>query len=157
MTRTKDSNKSNYETRPYGPKAERSYIQTATKAATHPVRSQILRSLRDAPRSTIDLEEITGEARYNLYHHLNLLESVGLVKWDMADSRTKTYSLREPRRPEVAVLILDENDIKNRPNEFKQLLDSVNAIERKEIPHADKIVKAELCFYYDWDRRDRDK
>ena len=156
MTRTKDPHKSSYDMRTYGPKPERSYIQTATKAATHPVRSLILRSLRDAPRSTVDLEEITGEARYNLYHHLNLLESVGLVKWDLRDSRTKIYSLKEPRRPEVAVLILDENDIKNRPDEFKRLLDSTQAMGGKEIPHTNKIVKAEICFYYDWDKRDRD-
>ena len=60
-------------------KPMRSYIKTATKAATHPVRSSILKSLKDSAKSTVELEEITGEARYNLYHHLNLLEDVDLV------------------------------------------------------------------------------
>jgi hypothetical protein len=73
----------------------------------------------------------------------------------MRDGRTKIYSLKEPRRPEVAVLILDENDITNRSNEFKQILDSMNAREGKETPHAAKIVKAKLCPYYDWNKRDR--
>lgn len=59
----------------------RSYIRSATKAATHPVRSSILKSLKDSPKSTVELEEVTGEARYNLYHHLNSLEDVGLVEW----------------------------------------------------------------------------
>jgi hypothetical protein len=85
-----------------------------------------------------------------------LLESVGLVKAEIGDSRTKIYSLKEPRRPEVAVFILDEHDIKNRPNEFRNLLDSMKAMEGKEIPHTDKIVKAEICFYYDWDKRRRE-
>jgi len=95
-------------------KPMRSYIKTATKAATHPVRSSILKSLKDSAKSTVELEEITGEARYNLYHHLNLLEDVDLVKWKLKDNKTKIYSLKKPKRPQAAVLIFDEDDIKEK-------------------------------------------
>jgi DNA-binding transcriptional ArsR family regulator len=134
-----------------GPKPERSYINTATKAATHPVRSTILKSLKDSPRSTVELERITGEARYNLYHHLNLLEQVGLVHWELGDSKTKVYSLLKPKRPEVAVIILDEHEIKKKPKEFKAFLDLMGQIEGQDIPHRNKIVKTEVCLYYDWE------
>jgi DNA-binding transcriptional ArsR family regulator len=137
-----------------GPKPERSYINTATKAATHPVRSMILKSLRDSPKSTIELERITGEARYNLYHHLNLLEQVGFVHWELGDSKTKIYSLQKPRRPEVAVIIMDESDVEEKPKEFKAFLDLMGQMEGRDIPHRNRIIKAEVCLYYDWDKKD---
>ena len=137
--------------RRFNTKPNRSYIQTATKAATHPVRSMILKSMRDAPKSTVELEEITGEARYNLYHHLNFLEEAGLITWDMKDSKTKIYSLLTPKRPEVAVLVFDEEDIKNKSSDFTQMIDALSAMEGRNIPNKKKIKKAEICLYYEWE------
>lgn len=134
----------------FGPKSTRSYIQTATKAATHPVRSSILKSLKDSPKSTVELEEITGEARYNLYHHLNSLENVGLVGWTLKDSKTKIYTLKEPKQPQVAVLIFDEEDIAKKQKGFRKLIDALSEMEGQEIPHKDKITKAEICLYLSW-------
>ena len=133
-----------------GPKLMRSYIQSATKAATHPVRSSILKSLKDSPKSTVELEEITGEARYNLYHHLNFLEDVDLIKWNFKDSKTKVFSLKKPKRPQAAVLIFDNDDIKKRQKAFNRLIDALAAMEGQKIPHKDKIVKAEICLYFPW-------
>jgi len=133
-----------------GPKLMRSYIQSATKAATHPVRSSILKSLKDSPKSTVELEELTGEARYNLYHHLNLLEDVDLIEWKFKDSKTKVFSLKKPKRPQAAVLIFDKDDIKIKQKEFTKLMDALVAMEGQEIPHKNKIVKAEICLYFPW-------
>ena len=47
----------------------RKYIEGAVKAASHPVRDQILRSLKNGPLTAVDLEEMLGMSRYNLYHH----------------------------------------------------------------------------------------
>ena len=44
----------------------RTYLAHAVKAATHPVRRDILKSLKKGPQSTIDLEEELKESRYNL-------------------------------------------------------------------------------------------
>jgi len=133
-----------------GPKLMRSYIQSATKAATHPVRSSILKSLKDSPKSTVELEEATGEARYNLYHHLNLLEDADLVEWNLKDSKSKVFSLKKPKKPQAAVLIFDKDDIKKNQKDFTRLIDAVIAMEGQKIPHKDKIVKAEICLYFPW-------
>ena len=153
MTDKRKSSSGNSGVGRFGAKPMRSYIKTATKAATHPVRSSILKSLKDSPKSTVDLEAITGEARYNLYHHLNSLEDVGLIEWEMKDNKTKIYTLKAPNRPEVAVLIFDENDIKRKPKEFRAMIDTMSAMEGNEIPHGQKIIKAEICLYYEWSKR----
>ena len=132
----------------------RSYIQTATKAATHPVRSSILKSLKESPKETVELEEVTGEARYNLYHHLNFLENTGLISWEMKDNKTKIYSLANPKRPEVAVLVFDEDEIKGRPKEFEAMIDSMSVMEGNKIPHSKKITKAEICLYFEWTEKE---
>ena len=51
----------------------RTYLAHAVKAATHPVRREILKSLKKGPRSSVDLEDELSESRYNLYHHLGVL------------------------------------------------------------------------------------
>ena len=127
----------------------RSYIESATKAAIHPVRSKILKALKEGEKSTLDLEEITGQARYNLYHHLNELERVGLIGWKIEDSRIKRYFLKTPENPVAAVVVLDENDIRKKRKDFNELVDLLSDIGGEEIPHPDRIARAEICFYYE--------
>ncbi len=79
----------------------------------HPVRAQILKALKASDKSTVELESITGEARYNLYHHLNALEQADFVGWTMRDNKTKLYHLKNPENPEATVIVFDENDIKS--------------------------------------------
>ncbi len=132
-------------------KISRSYISQATKAAAHPVRTQILKALRQGERSTVDLEGLTGESRYNLYHHLNALEQVGLVGWKMRDNKTKLYFLRTPKKPEVAVLIFSEADIREKRRIFERMLDVLSEFEGEPIPYSDKISSVEICLNYSWD------
>jgi len=131
------------------PKPMRSYIQTATKAATHPIRSLILRSLKESPKGTVELERVTGEARYNLYHHLNFLEDAGLISWQLKDNKSKIYSLLDTKNPQAAVLVFDDEDIKSKPKEFLALIDSMSDLEGKEIPNKTKVSKIEICLYYE--------
>ena len=60
--------------------SSRSYTDGTIKAASHPTRQIILKHLQKIDSSTLELEEITGENRYNLYHHLAVLENIGLVR-----------------------------------------------------------------------------
>lgn len=65
------------------------------KAAAHPTRQTILRSLKERKRlSTMELEKLTGESRYNLYHHLAQLEDAELIDYELEDSRAKQYYLK---------------------------------------------------------------
>jgi Fe2+ or Zn2+ uptake regulation protein len=129
-------------------KSSRSYIRLATKAATHPVRAQILKALKSGDKSTVDLESITGEARYNLYHHLNALEEAGFVGWKMRDNKTKLYHSKSPSRPDAKVLVFDKKDITEKKERFKALLNVLADIEGEDIQDVDKITDAEICLYY---------
>jgi len=131
-------------------KDERSYIKDATRAATHPMRSKILKLLKDSSRSTIELEKMTGESRPNLYHHLYLLEKVDLIKSELKDNKTKIFSLDKPKRPDVAVFIFDEDDIDNNRDLFNDLFDVLSKIEGQNLPHKDKLSKAEICLHFEW-------
>ena len=64
------------------------------KAASHPTRQTILKNLRENDAlTTIELQKLTGEDRYNLYHHLAKLQDAGLVDYELEDSRAKKYFL----------------------------------------------------------------
>jgi hypothetical protein len=129
-------------------KSSRSYIRLETKAATHPVRAQILKALKAGDKSTVELEAVTGEARYNLYHHLNALEEAGFVGWKMRDNKTKLYCLKTPSKPEASVLVFDKEDIKSHEKHFKLLLNAVAKIGGEDIQDVDEITDAEICFHY---------
>ena len=118
----------------YTSKTERSYINPITKALSHPVRSVIIEALKEAPRSTVDLETLTGENRYNLYHHLNALEQVGLVGWKMLDNKTKLYNLKELKNPRVSALNISGTEIKIKPGAFKKLVAACEELNGRKIP-----------------------
>jgi DNA-binding transcriptional ArsR family regulator len=129
-------------------KSSRSYIRPETKAATHPVRAQILKALKAGDKSTVELESITGEARYNLYHHLNALEDAGFVGWKMRDNKTKLYSAKSPAKSDAAVLVFDKDDIERNEKRFKVLMEVLSDIGGEEIQDLDKITDAEICLHY---------
>ncbi len=131
-------------------KPSRSYLNPTTKAVAHPVRSQILRALKEGDLSTVELEKITGETRYNLYHHLSALEQVGLIDWTMRDNKTKLYQLRTPETPDVTVTILSEEEVKAHREKLKLLVAALEEISGEPILNADKITVAEVCLYYKW-------
>lgn len=132
----------------------RTYLAHAVKAATHPVRREILKSLKKGPQSTVDLEGELKESRYNLYHHLDVLSSAGLVKESSSKSggKTRHFTLKEPKRPELAVLLFDEAELKHDPKGREHLLDALEELEGKPIPHRDKVVSAEIQLRYPWSK-----
>jgi len=135
-------------------KGARTYINYATKAAAHPVRSTILKALQQSEKEIVELESLTSESRYNLYYHLNALEKAGLIEWKMRDNKTKIYQLKSVEHPEVAVILLNCDEIRRKPQDFDALIDALSALEGQEIPYRDKIVKAEICLYYSWTDED---
>ena len=132
----------------------RTYLAHAVKAATHPVRREILKSLKKGPQSTVDLEGELKESRYNLYHHLDVLSSAGLVKESSSKSggKIRHFALKEPKRPELAVLLFDEAELKHDPKGREHLLDALEELEGKPIPHRDKVVSAEIQLRYPWSK-----
>lgn len=128
--------------------SSRAYIGEAIKAATHPVRGQILKCLREGPQTTTALETFTGRNRYDIYHHLNVLESVGLVAHRIVGGKAKEFRLLEARRPGAAVSLLGEEEIRQKPEAFQRLLDALEELEGREIPNKAKIAKAEIILSY---------
>ena len=119
------------------------------RATSHPTREEILRELKDGPRSTLELEDATGENRYNLYHHLSVLEEAQLVRSEVISGRTKVFALRTTKRPEVAFVVLDGKDDKE-ARVLERVLEVLQKGIGEEIPRADEIRRAKMVFYYPW-------
>ena len=129
--------------------SKRRLVSRAVKATAHPTREMILSELKGGPRSTLELEEVTGESRYNLYHHLGVLEDAQLVKSAMSSGRTKVFELRTPKRPGIAFLVLDGSNEKE-AGALRKILEILQEETSQEIPQADEIHRAKLAFYYPW-------
>lgn len=133
--------------------SKRTLASGAMKATSHPTRELILRELKEGPRSTLELEDATGEDRYNLYHHLGVLEEARLVTSSVGEGRTKTFELLEAKRPEVAFLVLDRRD-----EEEAEVLEKVVDLLVREtpdgIPRASDVRRAKMVFYYSWSREE---
>lgn len=126
----------------------RTYIEKAVKAASHPLRDQILRSLKNGPLSTIDLEEQLGESRYNLYHHLDVLTQTNLVNEIGKSGKTKVYQINVPSSPEIAVFLFNEDDINKNISIWNQLLKGLEKIEGDKIPHKERIKEVQVHLKY---------
>jgi DNA-binding transcriptional ArsR family regulator len=132
----------------------RSYTSEVVKAAAHPTRQGILKALEKDTRTTVELEEITGENRYHLYHHLSVLEGAGLVASRIV-GKAKEFSLRKPKKPEAVYLQLDGDD----PEEGKKLetlLKVVREITDDGLPHLEKVTRARLMLSYPWSPEEED-
>ena len=132
----------------------RTYLAHAVKAATHPIRRKILKCLKKGSQSTLDLEDELSESRYNLYHHLGVLAQAGLVKESSSKygGKARHFSLKETKRPELAVLLLDQGDLEKDPKGRERLLDALEKLEGKPVPHRDKVVSAEIHLRYPWSK-----
>ena len=130
----------------------RTYLAHALKAASHPVRREILKTLKEGPLSSVDLEGKLGESRYNLYHHLDVLSEANLIKGSASkdDSKAKQYQLKEPKRPDLALFLFEEEELASNPQLRENMFDLLEVIGGKEIPHRDKIVSAEVHLRYPW-------
>ena len=129
--------------------SKRTLVSSAMKATSHPTRELILRELKEGPRSTLELEDVTGEDRYNLYHHLSVLEDAQLVSSAISSGRTKVFELLTPKRPDVAFMVLDSKDDEEAAV-LRKVLKVLQAETSGEIPQADEIRRAKMVFYYPW-------
>ena len=134
-------------------KGARIYVDAALSAATHPVRKQILKLVKDKSMSTADFEKQLNESRYNLYHHLNLLEETGLLKVDneKSEGRLKYYKMNYFDKPAMAAFNFDENDIVKKSDLCNKLYETIEKIEDYNLPDTKKICKIEVYLTYDWE------
>ena len=129
-------------------KGARTYLKSAVKAASHPVRSKILKTLKAGSMSTPDLEEAVGENRYNLYHHLDVLIESDLIHEIRSGKKSKYYQLNTPKKPNVAVFIFTEEDFIKDISTCNKMLDGLEKIEGGKIPIRGKITQAEIHLSY---------
>jgi len=129
--------------------SRRTLVSSSMSATAHPTRELILRTLKEGPQSTLDLEKVTGENRYNLYHHLSVLEDVPLITSSIGEGRSKVFELYNPKRPEVAFIVLDSRE-KEEAKALKKILKLLDEETAEGVPHRRDIRRAKMVFYYPW-------
>ena len=96
-------------------KSRRLQTDPTIAAAAHPTRQTILKNLQENDAlTTIELQKLTGEDRYNLYHHLAKLQDAGLVDYELAGSRAKKYFLSTDEDTVERYFHIDGSDPKTR-------------------------------------------
>lgn len=67
-----------------------------TAALAHPTRRSLYISLSDSPEmSTVQLQNIVDVDRYNLYHHLKKLASLGLIENHRDEGRARWWKISQ--------------------------------------------------------------
>ena len=135
------------------PKSRRSYTDQLVKAATHPTRQIILKNLKSKDLSTVELEELTGENRYNLYHHLAQLQDAGLVDFRMKEGRTKRYFLKKEKGKGESFFQLDRDDLE-KPELFDNVLEVLSDAFGESIPDSDEVQNITFMLRYKDERKD---
>jgi DNA-binding transcriptional ArsR family regulator len=125
----------------------RAYADETLRAATHPTRQTILKALQESDRSTTDLEEMTGENRYNLYHHLAILEQAGLVGHRLRDSRSKEFYLRKPSHRQSAVFQMSREQMPA-PARWEKFFRALSALSGEQIPRTRRVASATVILTY---------
>ena len=133
----------------------RSYAADAIKATAHPTRALILKALRDQSRSTSELEELTGENRYNLYHHLDVLQQVDLVGFRLTEKRIKEFHLKRPRRPQTAYLDLQRAEPED-VDKLERIVALLGELFAEAIPNRDKVSRLRIMLNYPWSVEERE-
>ena len=106
----------------------RKKVPKKISSVSHPTRQAILEELKKKEQTTLDLEQSLEESRYNLYHHLEVLETQGIIE-QKREGKLKVYNLRKG----VAPIILEINQLsKDKHDEFKDLLNKILALWKKE-------------------------
>ena len=91
---------------------------------------------------------MVGENRYNLYHHLEVLIRSNLICEDVSSGKMKRYRMNVPKKPEVGVLLFNQDDIKNNLSSWYKILDILEKIEGEKIPIKNKIKEIEIHLKY---------
>jgi len=118
----------------------RKKIPKKISSVSHPTRQAIIEELTDKDQSTLDLEQSLEESRYNLYHHLEVLETQGIIE-QKREGKVKVYNLRKG----VAPIVLEISDLpKVKHSMFKDLLNKMlklwNKEEVKTIDEIDEVL-----------------
>ena len=134
-------------------KGARIYVDSALSAATHPVRREILKLLKKDSQSTLDIGKETNENRYNIYHHLKVLEKSGLIKLDKkktkgSEGKLQYYKMNYVKKPVMAAFSFDEVDIKEKSGSCKKLYKTIEEIEDYDLPDTKRISKIEYTKSY---------
>ena len=69
----------------------RIHADPVSTSLMHPTRRALYVALLQSEYTTVQLQEIVGVDRYNLYHHLRKLESLGLVMNHRDQGRTRWW------------------------------------------------------------------
>jgi DNA-binding transcriptional ArsR family regulator len=130
-------------------RSPRSYTPTTVSAASHPTRQAILNRLKSNSATTVDLEEETGETRYNLYHHLMVLEKNGLIRHQLK-GRVKEYKLVTSKRPPAAYYQVHTNDMFTDREKFSRFLDALSDLVGEKIPGEGEVLTVNVTITYPW-------
>jgi DNA-binding transcriptional ArsR family regulator len=106
----------------------RKKVPKKISSVSHPTRQAILEELEKNEQTTLDLEESLNESRYNLYHHLEVLETQGIIE-QKREGKVKVYNLRKGVAPivlEISELSREKRDV------FKDLLNEMLKLWEKE-------------------------
>ena len=116
------------------------------KAASHPTRQTILKSLQENDAlTTIELQKLTGEDRYNLYHHLAKLQDAGLVDYELEDSRAKKYFLNSDEGFVERFFYLEPSDSKSR-RAISELLMVLADSSESTLPSTEDVESVSVIF-----------
>ena len=135
-------------------KSRRSYTDQLVKAAAHPTRQIILKNLKSNDLSTVELEKLTGENRYNLYHHLAQLQDAGLVDFRMKEGRTKRYFLKKEKGKGEAFFQLDRDDLE-KPELFDNVLEVISDAFGESIPDTEEVLNITFMLRYKDERKSK--
>ncbi|MFQ5921391.1 MAG: winged helix-turn-helix domain-containing protein [Anaerolineales bacterium] len=129
-----------------GSRSRRLQTDPYIKAASHPTRQTILKSLQENDAlTTIQLQELTGEDRYNLYHHLAKLQDAGLVDYELEDSRAKRYFLSSDEDTVERFFYLERSDSKAR-RIISELLMVLAGSSESTLPGAEDVESVSVIF-----------
>ena len=106
----------------------RKKVPKKISSVSHPTRQAILEELKNKEQTTMDLEQTLDESRYNLYHHLEVLETQGIIA-QKREGKVKVYNLRK----NVAPIVLELSSLpKAKHGEFKSLLNKILSLWKKD-------------------------
>lgn len=115
---------------------KRKGVPKKISSVSHPTRKAIVDELKEKNQTTLDLEQSLNESRYNLYHHLEVLENQGIIEQER-EGKVKVYKLRKG----VSPIVLEVDSLPKEKHEtFKQLLNKILSLwKEKEITNINEI------------------
>ena len=136
-------------------KSVKQYLSTALRVASHPVRREILKTLKHGESMlTSEINQILNIDRFNLYHHLKELKKYNLIDIDEKKSFGKKvyYKMHIEKNPAMAAFSFNKQEIKESKKLVEKILDTIVEIESFEIPNRNKISMIEINISYDYNK-----